>query len=66
MNPLLLLSMIFNYLMTKTWCVGGRHKSNTNNIIEYEKVNPRTRKLVKIIEGTCTICGRNKPQIFTM
>ena len=51
--------------MTKTWCVGGRHKSNTKNIIEYEKANPRNKKLVKIIKGTCSICGRNKSQIFT-
>ena len=51
--------------MTKTSCVGGRHKSDTNNIVEYEKVNPRTKKLVKFIKGTCSICGRNKSQIFT-
>ena len=24
--------------MTKTWCVGGKHYSNTNNISQYEKV----------------------------
>ena len=51
--------------MTKTWCVGGRHYSDTKNITEYEKVNPRTRKLVKIIKGTCSVCGRAKSQIFT-
>ena len=51
--------------MTKIWCVGGRHKSNTNNIVEYEKVNPRTKKFVKIIKGTCSVCERNKSQIFT-
>ena len=51
--------------MTKTWCVGGKHYSNTNNITQYEKVNPRTEKLVKIIKGTCSICSRNKFQIFT-
>ena len=51
--------------MTKTWCVGGRHKSNTNNIVVYEKVNPRTKKLVKVIKGNCSIWGRNKSQIFT-
>ena len=39
--------------------------SNTNNIVEYEKVNPRTKKLVKIIKGACTFCGRKKSQIFT-
>ena len=51
--------------MEQTWCVGGRHKSNTNNFIEYEKVNPRTERLVKIIKGSCSICGRNKSEIFT-
>ena len=51
--------------MTKTWCLGGRHYSNTNNIIEYEKVNPRAKQLVKIIKGKCAICSRNKSQIFT-
>ena len=51
--------------MTKTFCLEGRHCSNTNNIIEYENVNPRTKKLGKIIEGTCSICSRNKSQSFT-
>ena len=51
--------------MTKTWCVGGGHKSDTNKITQYEKVNLRTKKLVKIIKGSCSICGRNKSQIFT-
>ena len=50
--------------MTKKWCVGGRHYSNTNNISEIEKRNPKTKKLFKIIKGTCSICGRNKSQIF--
>ena len=51
--------------MTKTWCVGGRHMSDTKNKTQYEKVNPKTKKLVKVIKGTCSICGRNKSQIFT-
>ena len=42
-----------------------KHKSKTNNFIEYEKMNPKTKKLVKIIKGSCSICCRNKPQIFT-
>ena len=50
--------------MTETWCVGGKHYSNTNNNTQYEKVNPKTKKYVKIIKGTCSICGRNKSQIF--
>ena len=51
--------------MTKTWCVGGKQYSNTNNKTQYEKANPKTKELVKIIKGTCSICGRNKSQIFS-
>ena len=51
--------------MTKTWCVGGKHYSDSNNIIQYEKLNPRTKKLVKVIKGTCSNCDRNKSQSFT-
>ena len=51
--------------MTKTWCVGGRPYSNTINITQYERVNPKTKKLVKIIKGICSTCGRNKSQNFT-
>ena len=52
--------------MTKTWFVGGRHYSNTKTKIEYEKVNPRTKKLVKVIKRKCSMCDRNKSQIFTL
>ena len=50
--------------MTKTFCLGGYQYSNTKKIIENKKVNPKTKKLVKSIKGTCSICGRNKSQIF--
>ena len=51
--------------MTKTYCLGGRHYSDTVNQNIYENRNPKTKKLVKVIKGTCSICGRNKSQIFT-
>ena len=51
--------------MTNTWCLGGRHSSNTNKVTQYEKRNPKTKKHVGIIKGTCSICGRDKFQIFT-
>ena len=51
--------------MTKTWGVGGKHKSITNNTIDYEKVNPKIKKMLEIIKGTCSICDRTKSQIFT-
>ena len=47
------------------WFAGGKQYSNTNNKTQYEKVNPGTKKLVKIIKGKCALCGRNKSQTFT-
>ena len=55
----------FQLLNTKTWCVGGKHFCNTNNISEHEKRNPKTKKLVKIMKGKCSICGRNESPILT-
>ena len=51
--------------MTKTWCVGGKCYSNTVNENIFEKVNPRNKKLVKIIKGTYSICTRIKSQLFS-
>ena len=51
--------------MTKTWCVGGKHYSNTNDKIEYDKVNPKTKKLAKVVKGTFSIRRRNKSHVFT-
>ena len=51
--------------MTLSWCGGGKHKSKTIKQNVYEKVNPKTKKLVKVIRGTCSICGRNISQSFT-
>ena len=50
----------------KTCCIGGRHMSETINQTVYEKVNPKTKKVVKIIKGTCSGCNRNKSQVFTL
>ena len=37
--------------MTKSWCVGGRHYSESINQNTYEKLNTKTKKLVKIVEN---------------
>ena len=50
----------------QTYCMGGRHYSQTVNQNVYEKRNLETKKLVKVIKGKCAICGRNKSPIFTM
>ena len=51
--------------MTKTWCVGRRNQSESIIQNVNEKVNPKTKKLVKIIKSSCNICNRNESQIFT-
>ena len=51
--------------MTKTWCVGGRHHNELINQILYERVYLKSQKLVKVIEGSCCTCGRNKSHLFT-
>ena len=50
----------------KTFCVGGRRKSNTSDILEYEKRNPKEGKVVKVIKGKVDICGRSKSQVLVV
>ena len=35
-----------NSVQKQSWCVGGRPNSNTFDKIDYEKVNPKTQKIV--------------------
>ena len=51
--------------MVKTWCVGGRHYSDTINQNIYKKLKPKIKKLVKLIKGKCDICGRKKSRFLT-
>ena len=48
-----------------SYCIGGRHFSNTINEIKTEKVNPKTNKLIVVIRGKRSICNRNKSKILT-
>ena len=49
----------------QTYCNGGRHHSNTNNVVEYEKRKLETNEIVVLRKGKSDFCGRNKSQIFT-
>ena len=51
--------------MTKTWSVFGRNYSNIKNKIDFEKVKPRTKKLVKVIKGKCGMCDGDNSLTFT-
>ena len=48
----------------RTFPLGGLHFSQTVNEIVFEKVNPKTQKIVKIKKCICNHCGRNKSQFF--
>ena len=49
----------------KSFCVGDRHKFNTIDIIEYQKVNHKTKKNVQARKGKSGFCGKSKSQIIT-
>ena len=45
--------------------VGGRHYSESISQNVYEKLNAKTKKLVKITKARCSVCGRKRSQILT-
>ena len=45
---------------TDSYCVGGRHKSATKNIVGEITINRKTGKDVKLLVGKCVICNRKK------
>ena len=47
-----------------TYCVGGGCKSNTVDIIEYEKGNHQANKTVKVRKGKRNKYARSKSQVF--
>ena len=46
-------------------CLGGRHYSQTVNQNEYENLNSKSQKAVKIVKGSCSLCDRKESQIIT-
>ena len=50
---------------TDSYCVGGRHKSGTKNIVEEITINKKTGKEVKLLVGRCVICDRKKTMIVS-
>ena len=50
---------------TDSYCVGGRHKSGTKNIVGEITINKKTGKEVKLLAGKCVICNRKKTMIVS-
>ena len=50
---------------TDSYCVGGRHRSGTKNIVGEITINKKTSKEVKLLAGKCVICNRKKTMIVS-
>ena len=50
---------------TDSFCVGGRHRSSTKNIVGEITINKKTGKEVKLLAGKCVICNRKKTMIVS-
>ena len=50
---------------TDSYCVGGRHKSGTKNIVGEITINKKTGKDIKLLVGECVICNRKKTMIVS-
>ena len=57
--------MSFQKLKSGSYCVGGRHRSATKNIVGDITNNKNTGKEVKLLVGKCVICDRKKTMIVS-
>ena len=48
-----------------SYCVGGRHRSGTKNIVGEIRNNKKTGKEVKLLVGQCVVCNRKKSMIVS-
>ena len=48
-----------------SYCVGGRHKSGTINIVGEIRNNKKTGKDIKLLVGKCMVCNRKKSMIVS-
>ena len=57
--------MSFQKFKSESYCVGGRHKSSTKNIVGDITINKKSGKEVKSLVGKCAICNRKKTMIVS-
>ena len=57
--------MSFQKFKSESYCVGGRHKSATKNIVGDITINKKSGKEVKLLVGTCAICNGKKTMIVS-
>ena len=52
--------MSFQKFKSDSYCVGGRHRSGTKNLVGDITINKKTGKEVKLLVGKCVVCDRKK------
>ena len=57
--------MSFQKFKSDSYCVGGRHRTATKNILGDITINKKTGKEVKLLVGKCAICDRKKTMIVS-
>ena len=57
--------MSFQKFKSDSYCVGGRHRSATKNIVGDKTINKKTGKEVKLLVGKCVVCDRKKTMIVS-
>ena len=50
---------------TNSYCVGGKHHSETTNISGEITVNKKTGREIKLLVGKCVVCNRKKSMIVS-
>ena len=45
-------------IQSDSYCVGGRHKSGTTNIVGEIRNNKKTGKEIKLLVGQCMVCNK--------
>ena len=57
--------MSFQKFKSDSYCIGGRHKFPTKDIVGDITINKKTSKDVKLLVGKCVICNRKKTMIVS-
>ena len=57
--------MSFQKFKSDSYCVGGRHKSGTKNIVGEITYNKKSGKEIKLLVGKCLICDKRKSMIVS-
>ena len=57
--------MSFQKFKNDSYCVGGRHRSGTKNIVGEITSNKKTGKEIKLLVGKCVVCNKRKLMIVS-